>query len=60
MLVLSRRLDESIKIGDDVVITVVSLEGNVVRLGITAPRSIPIMRSELLDREKPDGSARAG
>jgi len=49
MLVLSRKRDESIKIGDDVEITVVDVRGNVVRLGITAPKSIPVRRREIYD-----------
>jgi carbon storage regulator len=47
MLVLSRRSGESIVIGDDIVITVVSVQGGRVRLGIQAPRSVGVNRSEL-------------
>jgi len=49
MLVLARKLDESIVIGDNVVVKVVSIENGVVKLGIDAPRNIAIMRSELLE-----------
>jgi len=49
MLVLSRKLNESIIIGDQIGITVVGLRGNVVRLGIEAPDDVAIMREELLD-----------
>jgi carbon storage regulator len=55
MLVLSRRRDESIMIGDDVEITIVDVRGDKVRLGITAPKSIPVHRREIYDaiqREK--------
>ena len=55
MLVLSRQKDESIMIGDDVEITIVDVRGDKVRLGITAPRSIPVHRREVFDaiqREK--------
>jgi len=55
MLVLSRKKDESIVIGDDVEITVVDVRGDKVRLGITAPKSIPVHRREVYDaiqREK--------
>lgn len=47
MLVLSRDVDQSIMIGDDVEITIVGIRGNHVRLGITAPRSIPVHRKEI-------------
>lgn len=49
MLVLSRKRFQSIKISDDITITVVKIEGNQVRLGIEAPRGISIVRSELLE-----------
>lgn len=48
MLVLSRKEGESIKIGADIDIRVVEIEGGKVRLGITAPREIGVFRSELL------------
>ena len=48
MLVLSRRVGESITIGDDVVVTVLEVRGDVVRVGIEAPRSVPVHRTELL------------
>ncbi len=57
MLVLSRQRDESIMIGDDVEIIIVDVRGDKVRLGITAPRSIPVHRREIYDaiqREKRD------
>ena len=55
MLVLSRQRDESIMIGDEVEITIVDVRGDKVRLGITAPKSIPVHRREIYDaiqREK--------
>lgn len=55
MLVLSRQRDESIMIGDDVEVTIVDVRGDKVRLGITAPRSIPVHRREVyeaIQREK--------
>lgn len=48
MLVLSRKLGEKIYVGDNVCITVVDLDRGKVRLGIEAPRSVPIYRSELM------------
>lgn len=47
MLVLSRKKDESIVIDDNIVITVVEIRGDKVRLGIQAPREVPIHRSEI-------------
>lgn len=49
MLVLSRKKSESIVINDDVVITVVEVRGDKVRLGIQAPREVPVHRKEVLD-----------
>ena len=47
MLVLSRNTDESIVIGNDITITVVAIQGDKVRLGIDAPREIPVHRLEV-------------
>jgi len=55
MLVLSRQKDESIMIGDDVEICIVDVRGDKVRLGITAPKEIPVHRMEVyqaIQREK--------
>lgn len=52
MLVLSRKLDESIVIGDDITIKVISIEKGVVKLGIDAPKNVSIVRSELLEDVK--------
>jgi carbon storage regulator len=49
MLVLSRHRDESIIIGDDVVITIVDIRGDKVRLGINAPQDIPVHRREVYE-----------
>jgi len=57
MLVLSRKRLESIQIGDDVVVTVLSIRGKKVRLGIDAPAQIPVHRTELIDAiAAPSGS----
>jgi carbon storage regulator len=48
MLVLSRRVGESIVIGDDITITVLEFRGEVVRIGVDAPRSVQVRRQELL------------
>lgn len=49
MLVLSRRKDESIMIGENVEIKIVDIRGNKVRLGITAPKCIPVHRKEVYE-----------
>lgn len=49
MLVLSRHRDEQIVINDDVVITVVDIRGDKVRIGIDAPRELPVHRREVYD-----------
>lgn len=52
MLVLSRHRDESIIIGDDIVITVVDIRGDKVRLGIDAPKEVPVHRQEVYEAIK--------
>ncbi|AMV32030.1 Carbon storage regulator [Pirellula sp. SH-Sr6A] len=52
MLVLSRHRDESIMIGDDVVVTIVDIRGDKVRLGIEAPNDIPVHRQEVYEAIK--------
>jgi len=49
VLVLARKIDESIVIGENIVVKVVGVENGVVKLGIDAPKEIAIMRSELLE-----------
>ncbi|MHC4457055.1 MAG: carbon storage regulator CsrA [Planctomycetota bacterium] len=61
MLVLSRQKDESIIIGDDVEVTIVDVRGDKVRLGITAPKEIPVHRREVyeaIQREKREKEAK--
>jgi len=50
MLVLSRKLNESIVINDNVVVTVLSVQGDRVRLGINAPGEIPVHRQEVYEK----------
>jgi carbon storage regulator len=59
MLVLSRKLGEKIFIGDNICITVVDIDRGKIRLGIEAPRDVPIYRQELLplDQQRPGGPA---
>ncbi len=56
MLVLSRRVDESLLIDKDIKITVLDIRGGQVRLGITAPQSIKVHREEIVDRINSDSS----
>jgi carbon storage regulator CsrA len=51
MLVLTRKKDEQIRIGQDIIITVIRVKGKSVRLGIQAPRTEPVLRGELEFRE---------
>ena len=59
MLVLSRHRDESIMIGDDVVITIVDIRGDKVRLGIKAPQEIPVHREEVYDAIKRENEGKS-
>jgi carbon storage regulator len=53
MLVLTRRVNERIVIGDDVTVTVLEVRGDQVRLGIEAPRDVKVFREEVLHRDGP-------
>ena len=53
MLVLTRKVNESLLIGDDIVITIVDIKGDKVRLGIEAPKEIPVARSEIAPQIMP-------
>lgn len=50
MLILTRRMGETLRIGDDVSVTVMGMQGNQVRIGIQAPISIAVYREEVLKR----------
>lgn len=52
MLIISRRCGEAFIIGDDVKISVLSIKGNQIRLGIDAPRETTVLREEVADRRK--------
>jgi len=52
MLVLTRKSDESIKLGDNITVTIVEIKGNSVRLGIEAPDGLRIYRKELYEKIK--------
>ena len=57
MLVLTRKIGESLIIDDQITVTVMSIQGNQVRLGIDAPRDVDIYREEIFPRDS-DGNAR--
>jgi carbon storage regulator len=59
MLVLSRRLDETLIIGDDIKITVLGISGNQIRLGIAAPREVSVHREEVYLRIKEEMNQQA-
>lgn len=59
MLVLARKADESIIIGDNIVVKVISIDNGVVKLGIDAPREISIVRNELIQEIKKSNIAAA-
>jgi carbon storage regulator len=60
MLILTRRIGETVMIGDDVETTVLDVRGNQVRIGITAPRNVPVHRGEVYERIKRQRQANAG
>jgi len=57
MLVLSRKLNEKIIIGEDIEVTVIGIENGSVQLGINAPKNIEILREELLEEVKAENKA---
>ena len=62
MLILTRRVGETVVIGDEVQVTVLCVKGNQVRLGVTAPRDVSVHRLEIYDRiqkEHGDGTEAA-
>lgn len=54
MLILTRRVGETVMIGDDVMVTVLGVKGNQVRLGVSAPKSIAVHREEIYERIRRD------
>ncbi|HEY6455375.1 MAG TPA: carbon storage regulator CsrA [Steroidobacteraceae bacterium] len=52
MLILTRRVGETVMIGNEVTVTVLGVKGNQVRMGINAPRAVPVHREEIFERIK--------
>ena len=60
MLILTRRLNETLMIGNEITVTVLGVKGNQVRLGVNAPKSVAVHREEVFDRiqtEQQDNNA---
>jgi len=55
MLVLSRKVGDSVIIGDNVTVTVLSIQGNQIRVGVTAPKEVSVHREEIYERIKREG-----
>ena len=59
MLIITRRPGEKIMLGDDVVVQIMEIVGNTVRVGIQAPRSLPVYREEIWDAVREENRAAA-
>jgi carbon storage regulator len=60
MLILTRRVGETVMIGDDVTVTVLGVKGNQVRVGINAPKSVAVHREEIFERIKREQQGEQG
>ena len=52
MLVITRRVNETLMVGDDVTVTVLGIKGNQIRIGVNAPKEVAVHREEIYDRIK--------
>ena len=52
MLILTRRVGETLMVGDDITVTVLGVKGNQVRIGVNAPRNVAVHREEIYERIK--------
>ena len=59
MLVLSRKAGESVRLGEDIEVSILEIRGDVVRVGISAPRSVSVHRTELLEQVSSNNQAAA-
>jgi carbon storage regulator len=59
MLILTRRVGESLMVGDDITITVLGVKGNQVRIGVNAPRDVAVHREEIYKRIQDDDEPKA-
>jgi len=60
MLILTRRVGETLMIGDEVTVTVLGVKGNQVRIGVNAPRDVAVHREEIYERIKREQAGQAG
>jgi carbon storage regulator len=60
MLILTRRAGEALRIGDDIEVTVMAVNGSQVRIGINAPRDVAVDREEIAERKRRDREAGGG
>ena len=59
MLILTRRVGESLRIGDEVSVTVLGIKGSQVRIGVNAPKSVSVHREEVYDRINDESSKKS-